>query len=82
MRAALLRGWSVPGRMSVTGWDDHRQSAYLVPSLTSVIQNREALGENAMRRLIATVRREPVPPPATGLQRIVWRESIGAPTAS
>ncbi|WP_406248999.1 LacI family DNA-binding transcriptional regulator [Microbacterium sp. M] len=82
IRAATLRGWSVPGRMSVTGWDDTDQSAYLVPSLTSVIQDRESLGENSMRRLIATVRREPVPPPATDLQRIVWRESIGAPTAS
>lgn len=82
IRAALLRGWSVPGRMSVSGWDDNEQSEYMVPSLTTVIQDREALGANSMRRLIATVRREPVPPAATSLQRVIWRESIGAPAPS
>jgi len=81
IRAARLRGWSVPGQMSVTGWDDNDHSAYLVPSLTTVVQDREELGINSMRRLIAAVRGEATPPPATGLQRVVWRESIGAPTA-
>ncbi|GAA4769771.1 LacI family DNA-binding transcriptional regulator [Microbacterium gilvum] len=81
LRAAVLRGWSVPGDLSITGWDDTDQSAYLVPSLTTVVQDREALGANAMRRLVAAIRREPVPEPATGLQHVVWRESVGAPRA-
>lgn len=81
IRAATLRGWSVPGQMSVTGWDDTEQGAYLVPSLTTVLQNREALAANSIRRLIAAVRHEEMPRPATGLQRVVWRESIGAPLA-
>lgn len=81
IRAARLRGWSVPGQMSVTGWDDNDHSAFLVPSLTTVVQDREELGINSMRRLIAAVRGEPTPPPATGLQRVIWRESIGAPVS-
>ncbi|GGF48967.1 hypothetical protein GCM10010922_26060 [Microbacterium sorbitolivorans] len=80
LRAALVRGWSVPGHMSLTGWDDNEQSAYLVPSLTSVVLDREELDKNSMRRLIAAVRGESPPAPATGLQRVIWRESIGAPS--
>ncbi|KJL47268.1 Lactose operon repressor [Microbacterium hydrocarbonoxydans] len=81
MRAAIQRGWHIPSDMSVTGWDDAGQSAYLVPSLTTVVQDRQTLGANAARRLIAAVRREPVPAPATGLQHIVWRESTAAPSS-
>jgi DNA-binding LacI/PurR family transcriptional regulator len=81
IRAATLRGWSLPGDMSVTGWDDVGLSAFLVPSLTSVVQDRERLGNYSMRRLIAAVRSEEPPERPTGLQRIVWRESIGAPRA-
>ncbi len=79
IRAATLRGWSLPGDMSVTGWDDVGLSAFLVPSLTSVVQDRERLGEYSMRRLIAAVRGEAPPERPTDLHRIIWRESVGAP---
>ncbi|MGN8026359.1 LacI family DNA-binding transcriptional regulator [Microbacterium sp. 22242] len=79
MRAATLRGWTMPGDMSITGWDDRGASAFLVPSLTSVVQDRVRLGEHSMRRLIAAVRGEPDPEPVTGYQHIVWRESVAAP---
>jgi DNA-binding LacI/PurR family transcriptional regulator len=82
IRAASLRGWSVPGQMSVTGWDDNAQSEYLLPPLTTVVQDHEALGVNSMRRLIAAVRGEEMPPAATGLQSVVWRESVGAPSGT
>jgi DNA-binding LacI/PurR family transcriptional regulator len=81
MRSAALRGWSMPGDMSVTGWDDNGVSAFLVPSLTTVVQDRRALGEYSMRRLITTVRGETPPERPTDLQRVIWRESIGAPRA-
>ena len=71
----------MPGDMSVTGWDDLDTSAFLVPPLTTVIQDRERLGAHSMRRLIATIRNEPMPERAKGLQRIVWRESIGPPSS-
>ena len=79
MRAATLRGWAMPGDMSITGWDDSATSAFLVPSLTSVVQDRVRVGEYAMRRLIAAVRGEAAPALAGGYQHIVWRESVAEP---
>lgn len=81
MRSAALRGWSMPGDMSITGWDDIGTSAFLVPSLTSVIQDRGLVGDYAMRQLIAAVRGEAEPEPPTEVHRIVWRESIAPPSA-
>lgn len=81
IRAAILRGWSVPGHMSVTGWDNLGLGALLVPSLTSVVQDRERLGQYSMGRLIAAVRHLEPPERPTDLHRIVWRESVGAPRA-
>lgn len=63
IRAAVLRGWSIPGDMSITGWDDRDTSAYLVPSLTTVRDDRELLGSRSMLRLIEAVRRRADPPP-------------------
>lgn len=81
MRAARLRGWSMPGDMSITGWDDIGTSAFLVPSLTSVVQDRALVGEHSMGRLIAAVRGEEEPEKPGEVHRVVWRESIGAPSA-
>lgn len=79
MRAATLRGWSMPDDMSITGWDDTPSSAFLVPSLTSVVLDRLRLGEHAVQRLVAAVRGEPAPAPVTRYQHVVWRESVGTP---
>ena len=79
IRAAAERGWSVPGMMSVTGWDDLPQSAWLVPPLTTVIQDREAFGAYTMRLLIATMRKQTPPERPDDLQRIIWRQSHGSP---
>jgi LacI family transcriptional regulator len=77
VRGALERGWSVPGDLSVTGWDNNPVGAYLSPALTTVDVDRERLGADAMERLVATVRgREPEISGAP-LNRIVWRESTG-----
>ncbi|MFE6735386.1 LacI family DNA-binding transcriptional regulator [Microbacterium sp. NPDC057650] len=79
IRAAVRRGWTLPGDMSITGWDDHLQSAFLSPSLTSVRQDRERLGAYSMQRLIAAVRGEEAPPRPADLLTIQWRESTAAP---
>lgn len=79
IRAATLRGWRLPDQVAVTGWDDHHQSAFLVPSLTSVRQDRERLGAHSMQRLIAAVRGEGAPARPDDLLSIVWRESTDAP---
>lgn len=80
VRAALQRGWSIPERLSVTGWDDLWLSGYLTPALSTVAVDRESAGRHAMRRLIAAVRgeREPEPPGDT-LTRITLRETTAPP---
>lgn len=79
IRAATRRGWRLPHEVAVTGWDDHHQSAFLVPSLTSVAQDRERLGAYSMHRLIAAVRGSDPPAKPDGLLTVVWRESTESP---
>lgn len=79
IRAATRRGWKLPDDVAVTGWDDHPQSAFLVPSLTSVSQDRERLGAYSMHRLIAAVRGGEPPTKPDGLLTVIWRESTETP---
>lgn len=78
VRAALDRGWGVPQRLSVVGWDDLELGRFATPSLSSVVVDREEQGRVAMERLIALVRGEPEPEAARlPLNRLVLRESTG-----
>lgn len=79
IRAAVKRGWSVPEDVSVTGWDDITLSSHFIPSITTVFQDRQRLGVQSMQRLLAAVRGEDAPAAEEGLQRVIWRESTGAP---
>lgn len=78
LRAAAERGWTVPGDLVVTGWDNAAFGAYTMPSLTTVDVDFQAAGRHAMRLLIAALRGEDPPARGSALQRIVWRESTGA----
>lgn len=77
VRGAAERGWSVPGDLVVTGWDNFAMGALMMPSLTSVDVDFPEAGRTAMRRLLAAVRGEPRPPAGAPIHRIVWRESTG-----
>ncbi|WP_205324665.1 LacI family DNA-binding transcriptional regulator [Glycomyces sp. YM15] len=79
IRASLQRGWSVPGDVSVTGWDDVPLSLHFLPSITTVSQDRRRLGAYSMRRLIAAIRRDEAPEQEADLQQVIWRESIAPP---
>ena len=60
---ALSRGVSVPGDLSVTGFDDIEISAHLQPSLTSVHTDVVAWGRAAATRLLQLIDlEEPTPP--------------------
>ncbi|WP_405372529.1 MULTISPECIES: LacI family DNA-binding transcriptional regulator [unclassified Microbacterium] len=81
IRGAWERGWTVPGDLSVTGWDNHVLGQFGVPSLTTVDVDLEGLGRNAMRRLIAAVRSNaPSGEPEPLLTGVVWRESTAPPS--
>lgn len=78
IRGCLDRGWSVPGDVSVFGWDDNEHAAFASPSVSSVAMDAEGLGRDAMGELVALVRGEPAPAPTVrSLHRLVVRESTG-----
>ena len=72
------KGLSVPGDVSVVGFDDLPSSQYRVPPLTSVRQSIGLLGEQsaqAILQLLAGSRPRPAPPPV----ELVVRESTAMP---
>jgi len=79
VRAALDRGWRVPGDISVVGWDDEPLARYLSPSLSTVAVDLERMGRNGMLRLLAAVTGSEIEVDDRPLTRILWRESVGAP---
>jgi DNA-binding LacI/PurR family transcriptional regulator len=53
LEAAAERGISVPGQLSVTGFDDIPEAAQATPSLTTVRQPHQRKGAEAVRLLLA-----------------------------
>ncbi len=51
MRALREHGISIPDDIAVVGMDDERESEYMAPPLTSVRQNFEEIGREAVRLL-------------------------------
>ncbi|MFC5275548.1 LacI family DNA-binding transcriptional regulator [Brachybacterium sacelli] len=76
INGARERGWSVPEDLSVTGWDNQFLGAHLWPTLTTVKDDRRQLGRNAMSRLIAALREQPLPE-EEALSTVIWRGSTG-----
>jgi DNA-binding LacI/PurR family transcriptional regulator len=79
MRGAWDRGWSVPGDLSVTGWDNNPVAAVLAPTLTSVAVDYVRLGRDAVTRLVSVLRGEPEPVADHPVVQVLWRESTGSP---
>ncbi len=52
MQAAWQQGVNVPGELGVGGMDDISESAFFMPSLTTVRQNFHQLGDLAVRKLL------------------------------
>lgn len=77
MRGAYERGWAVPERMSVVGWDDTEAGQYAVPALSTVGVDRHGQGRQAMDRLIALVKDQEAPTAQPEPNRLIPRESTG-----
>jgi DNA-binding LacI/PurR family transcriptional regulator len=77
LRALHESGLSIPGNISLTGFDDLVLSQYTTPPLTTARQDREAMGNGAVQRLIALIEgREDLSPLIVPTQ-LIARESTG-----
>ncbi|WP_432543698.1 LacI family DNA-binding transcriptional regulator [Kineococcus sp. SYSU DK002] len=77
------RGLSVPDDLSLVSFDDSPWAGVLRPTLTTVRQPVQLLGEQAAARLTARLRGEDGPPAVVHLASIlVDRESVAAPPAA
>jgi LacI family transcriptional regulator len=75
LKALQEEGLSVPGEVSLMGFDDDQLSRYLRPQLTTVFNPATSMGAEAARLLIGLVRGTPVPPHARLRTSLVVRES-------
>ena len=81
MRALYAAGLSVPGDVSVAGFDGIEFADYCQPPLTTVLQPREAMGRAATELLFRLIRGEPIPPDAYS-RRLEVTLRPGASTAA
>jgi LacI family transcriptional regulator, repressor for deo operon, udp, cdd, tsx, nupC, and nupG len=82
VRGALSRGWKVPDDLSVFGWDDEEMGRFATPSLSTVAVDRETQGRDAIHRLVALIRGEPLPAPTPKpINRLILRESTAPPSS-
>ncbi|MET0168956.1 MAG: LacI family DNA-binding transcriptional regulator [Aliihoeflea sp.] len=77
-------GISVPGDVSVVGFDDIEIAAHFVPSLTTIAQPRALIGETAARTLLALLENGRTTDTTTSVSqtlpvRLVARESSAPP---
>jgi DNA-binding LacI/PurR family transcriptional regulator len=56
LREALHRNIRVPEQLAVVGFDNIVESAYFYPSLTTVSQDLQALGEQAVQNIVNMIR--------------------------
>ncbi|MEV7973648.1 LacI family DNA-binding transcriptional regulator [Cellulomonas sp. NPDC089187] len=80
LRACWEHGIDVPGRLSVTGFDDEVGAGFYTPPLTTVRQDFAALGRAAVAALVDALAGNPTPDlalPAT----VVLRASTAPPRA-
>ncbi|WP_246563196.1 LacI family DNA-binding transcriptional regulator [Streptomyces roseirectus] len=82
LRGLADTGVPVPGRVKVIGFDNIAESAYLVPSLSSVDPDHDAMAEHAVALLAARIDQDEPPPRyeefVSGFTLVI-RESTGGP---
>jgi DNA-binding LacI/PurR family transcriptional regulator len=80
MRALHQAGLRVPGDVSVVGFDDIEMAQHLIPPLTTVRVNKEAIGAWAVRRLLARALQPAAVAATLALHvELIQRETVAAP---
>lgn len=79
IRAFYEQGIKVPADISVFGWDDMTESKFLVPALSTVRMDLEALGARSMFQLLDRIRGKQSTSETLTLapMELVFRESTG-----
>ncbi|MBE2224915.1 MAG: LacI family DNA-binding transcriptional regulator [Anaerolineae bacterium] len=73
--ALFRRGIRVPEDISLIGFDDQPDSAYMTPPLTTVRQPADLLGETAAAYMLQLIKKKPFTPPPFTTDLII-RESV------
>jgi DNA-binding LacI/PurR family transcriptional regulator len=81
MAVAQERGFAVPERLSITGFDDTELAAYTHPALTTVRTNAFGWGQAAARVLLDLVAGDPAEDTELAPGELVVRGSTGPPPA-
>lgn len=74
-------GWSVPGDISVIGFDDIELASYLSPALTTIRQPKRDIGRRAARTILDLIAGRQVPPATLLAPMLMRRETTAAPKA-
>ncbi len=76
LRALHEKGRSVPGDVSVVGWDDIEEASFSVPALTTVSPDKTGIATAAVTALLARIAGDATPPqPIICDHRLLVRES-------
>ncbi|WP_199440346.1 LacI family DNA-binding transcriptional regulator [Umezawaea beigongshangensis] len=82
LRALSERGRSVPGDVSLIGFDDVPEAAYFTPPLTTVRQDFDAVGRATLSLLLSQITSgEPSSQRRTVAPELVVRDSVAPPPA-
>lgn len=79
IKALHEQGRTVPGDLSVVGFDDLPEAPFFIPALTTVRQDFEEVGQRCMETLLALMRGEAKPAPAPVVPELIVRESAAPP---
>lgn len=82
IRALVDSGLRIPADMSVVGFDDIPESAFILPPLTTVKQDFPAVGELAVELLVAAISGQELPDTTPLAAELIVRSSVAAPRAS
>ena len=81
MRALHQAGLTVPGDVSVVGFDDIEVAQHLIPPLTTVHVDKEAIGSLAVQRLLARALAPGAVATTLALHvELIQRETVAAPS--
>ncbi|MFC3181398.1 LacI family DNA-binding transcriptional regulator [Cypionkella sinensis] len=82
MAAIAKLGLTIPGQLSMIGFDDLDWMAFLPPGITTVAQPRMAMGEAATRMLLEQIAGAEIPPRTLLMPaQLIERGSVGKPAA-